>query len=490
MENEKKTLSYLVVVGGFLLALLKIIERSLSLIRLVVLARFLAPNDFGLMGVALLTLGLIDTFSQPGFRQALVQKKKNVNDYLNSAWTTLIIRGVVLAGILIFIAPFASEFFNAPEAVIIIRVIALALLFQAFTNIGVVFFQKELEFNKQFIFQLTGVLADFVVAVSLAVTTRSVWALVFGLLAGHFTRMVVSYIIHPYRPRFELNLQKISELFGFGKWVLGSSILIFLITQGDSIVVGKLVGVVELGLYQMAYRLSNMPATEITHIISQVTFPAYAKLQDDIPRLREAYLKVLSVVSFLAIPLAVSIIILGKEFTTIFMGKKWLPMVPVLQVLALAGLFRSIAATASPVFYAVGKPKLDTIWQIARLLIMAILLYPFVKLWGITGSASAVVVSVFVTLLGFCYLVINITHCDTRMFIVPVILPLISSLSTAVLVIVTKTIMPQIGIIQFLLLVIETIGVYFLTIYLLQRLFGYHIITLLKEHISLFNKRK
>ncbi|MCD6384439.1 lipopolysaccharide biosynthesis protein [Candidatus Sumerlaeota bacterium] len=490
MEDKKKTLSYLVVVGGFLISLLKIIERSLGLIRLVILARFLAPNDFGLMGVALLTLGTIDTFSQPGFRQALVQKKQNVEEYLNSAWTALIVRGLVLACVLVFVAPLAAEFFDAPKAVLIIRVIALGVLFQAFTNIGVVFFQKELEFNKQFIFQLTGVLADFVVAVSLAILTRSVWALVFGLLAGHFTRMVVSYIIHPFRPRIEFNLQKISELFGFGKWVLGSSILIFLITQGDSIVVGKLVGVVALGLYQMAYRLSNMPATEITHIISQVSFPAYSKLQDDISRLRDAYLKVLSVVAFLTIPLATSIIILGEEFTLIFMGEKWEAMVSVLQLLALAGLFRSVAATAGPVFYAIGKPKLDTSWQIIRLLCMAILLLPFVKLWGVIGAALAVVISIFVTMIGFSYLVIQITHCQPGRFITPIFFPFISSLIIAGVIFATKVAIPHIGIVEFLFLVAELIGIYLLMIYLWQSLFGYNIINLIKENITLFRENK
>ncbi|GAI54637.1 unnamed protein product, partial [marine sediment metagenome] len=195
-----------------------------------------------------------------------------------------------------------------------------------FVNIGVLYFQKELEFNKQFIYRASGTLADFVVAVAAVLILKSVWALVFGLLAGNFVRLIVSYLVHPYRPHFKLDLAKTKELFGFGKWILGSSILVFLITQGDDIFVGKLLGITFLGFYQMAYRISNAPATEITHVISQVTFPAYSKLQDNLPGLREGYLKTLQLTAFISIPLAGGIFILAPEFTTIFLGDKWMPM--------------------------------------------------------------------------------------------------------------------------------------------------------------------
>ena len=99
-----------------------------------------------------------------------------------------------------------------------------------------------MEFNKEFIYQLAGTLADFIVAISAVLILRNVWALVLGLLAGNITRCFVSYLIHPYRPRLNFALEKVKELFGFGKWILGSSILFFLITQGDDIFVGKLLG--------------------------------------------------------------------------------------------------------------------------------------------------------------------------------------------------------------------------------------------------------
>ncbi|RKY42346.1 MAG: lipopolysaccharide biosynthesis protein, partial [Candidatus Omnitrophota bacterium] len=350
LENKELTLSepFLLqraVHGGFWVFALRISQQLFRLGRLIILARILAPYDFGLIGIALLTVAILETFSQTGFQQALIQKKNNIEIYLDAAWSVLILRGFILFTILYFIAPYAAFFFNAPEAKPIIQVIGFAVLFQAFTNIGVIYFQKELEFNKQFIYKLSGTLADFVVVISVALILRSVWALVFGLLAGAMVRLIVSYLIHPYRPHLSFDLKKTKELFGFGKWILGSSILIFLLNQGDDIFVGKLLGATALGFYQIAYRMSNMPATEITHVISQVTFPAYSKLQDNIPRLREAYLKVLQLTAFLSFPIAGLIFVLAPDFTKIFLGEKWMPMVPAMQVLCIFGVTRALNAT-------------------------------------------------------------------------------------------------------------------------------------------------
>jgi len=388
--NSGEGLSQRVVRGGFWVFLLRITQQLFNFVRLVILARILSPNDFGLMGIALLTMATLDTFSQTGFQQALIQKKKDIKSYLDSAWTVLILRGFILFAILYFIAPYTATFFNAPEAKPIIQAIGFAVLFQAFTNIGVIYFQKELEFNKQFIYQLSGTLADFAVAISAVLILKNVWALVLGLLAGNFARFVVSYLIHPYRPHLTFDLGKAKELFGFGKWVLGSSILVFLITQGDDIFVGKLLGATALGFYQMAYRISNMPATEITHVISQVTFPAYSKLQENIPRLREVYLKVLQVTAFLSFPIAGLIFVLAPDFTKIFLGEKWMPMVPAMQVLCIFGVTRSLNATTGPIFQAVGKPSILTKISFVQLFFLAIIIYPFANVGKLVGISWAV----------------------------------------------------------------------------------------------------
>ncbi|NLZ53193.1 MAG: lipopolysaccharide biosynthesis protein [Thermoanaerobacteraceae bacterium] len=413
---------------------LRMLEQVLGVIRLIILARILSPNNFGLMGIALLAMSALETFSQTGFAQALIQKKEKTEEYLDAAWTFMLIRNIALFAILFLGAPYIAYFFEAPEASLLMRVIGISLLFGSsggiggFANIGILYFQKELEFNKQFIYRSTGTLADFVVAVSSAIILKSVWALVFGLLAGNIVRFFVGYLIHPYRPRLNFDFDKARELFGFGKWILGSSILVFLLNQGDDILVGKLLGATMLGFYQMAYRISNMPATEITHVISQVTFPAYSKLQDNIPKLREAYLKTLQLTAFISIPLAGGIFILAPDFTKIFLGEQWMPMVPAMRALAIWGLSRSISSSTGSLFQAIGKPELSTKLQLLRFLILGALIYPFTILLGILGTSLAVVLSALFVDPIAVYWALKAVHCNVFKFGKAIILPLIQTI--------------------------------------------------------------
>jgi lipopolysaccharide exporter len=408
--------------GGVWVFLLRIVQQLFNLARLIILARILAPHDFGLMGIALLTMATLETFSQTGFQAALIQKKENIRSYLDAAWTVLILRGLILLAIFYLIAPYAAVFFDSPEAKPIIRVIGLSVLLQAFTNIGVVYFHKEMEFNKEFKYQLSGTLADFMVAVSAVLILQNVWAIIFGLLAGNAARCVMSYLIHPYRPRFSWDLGKVKKLFGFGKWILGSSILVFLITQGDDILVGKLLGATALGFYQLAYRISNMPATEITHVISQVTFPAYSKLQDDIPKLREAYLKVLQVTAFLSFPITGLIFVLASDFTGIFLGEKWMPMVPAMQVLCIFGLLRAFNATTGPIFQAIGNPSILTKISLTQLIFLAVIIYPFTIKGNLVGVAWAVTFANFLCFILAFQQVLKITK-ESKKNIVSVMFP-------------------------------------------------------------------
>ena len=474
LTGPGKSLSQRVVRGGVWVFGLRITERVFGLIRLIILARVLAPHDFGLMGIALLTMATLDTFSQTGLQAALIQKKDNTDAYLDATWTVLILRGFLLFVILFFIAPYVAIFFKAPQAKLIIQVIGFSLLFQAFTNIGVVYFRKELEFNKQFLYQLSGTLADFIVAVSAALVLRSAWALVFGLLAGNVARFIGSYLIHPHRPHLSGDLRKAKELFGFGKWVLGSSILIFLLTQGDDIFVGKLLGATMLGFYQMAYRISNMPATEITHVISQVTFPAYSKLQDNLPKLREAYLKVLQFTAFLSFPIAGLIFVLAPDFTKIFLGEKWMPMVPAMQILCIFGITRSIGATMGPILYSVGKPKIQTKVSSIQLIAMGMIIYPLTIHWGILGTSLAVVIPNILVLVLITTEVRNIINAAYKEFFMSVSMPVIAVFAMFFAMFIKQGLLPSVSNISNFFIGLVLYGIIYLAIiYLWNRRKGH-----------------
>ena len=475
-----RSLSQKVVKGSFFLFAFRIIQQLLALAKLLIIVRIFSPAEFGLIGIALLTITALETFSQTGFQSALIQTKKDIKTYLDAVWTLLVLRGLFLYTILFFISPFISTFFETPDAKILIQIIGFSLLFQSFTNIGVVYFQKDLELNKQVFYQFSGTFTEFVVTIAAAYILRNVWALALGLLAGNMLKCILSYIIHPYRPHLCLDLEKTKELFKYGKWVLASSILVFLINQGDDIFVGKFIGVAALGLYQIAFRISNMPATEITHVISQVTFPAYSKLQEDLPKLREAYLKVLQLTAFFTFLIAGLIFILSPDFIQIFFGEKWLSIVPSIQVLVFAGLCRSIAATSGFLFYAVSKPNIDMRWQVIRFLILVVLIYPFANIFGILGVSTAVFLSIFMSNIGFSFDAIKITKCNIKTFITVILMPLLN-MSIVVLIVGVLKAFFDYGMLEFCILSCIGIFVYLIMTYVFDKFFNYGIKIIFKE---------
>jgi lipopolysaccharide exporter len=472
-HNELATtdsLSKKVVKGGVWVFSLRILNRGLGFIRTIILARLLAPEDFGLMGIAMLSISTLETFSQTGFQAALIQKNENIESYLDTAWTVSAIRGLILFLILFFAAPLIAEFFNSPQATLIIRVIAVYTLLSGLRNIDIIFFRKELQFNKQFFYEFSATIAALSVAITLAFLLRNVWALVWSGIAANLVKLIMSHIIIPSRLQFKFQWDKFANIFGFGKWVFASSILIFLLIQGDDIFVGKILGITALGLYQMAYMLSNMPATEITHVISQVTFPAYSKIQDDLPKLGMAFLKVLRLTTLFSLLFAGAIFILCSEFTIIFLGDKWMPMIPAIQVLCLFGVTRSLGATMGPILYSTGNPKIQATLSSIQLFIMIMIIYPLTRLWGISGTSTAVVIPNIIALILITMRIRDILGLRYINIIRTISVPCVATLSMLIVVFFIKEILfSTIDIWGFIILIFCCIVTYSAIVYHMDR---------------------
>jgi O-antigen/teichoic acid export membrane protein len=386
-QTENTSLFDKSISGSFWMLGARAGDRIFQLIRLVILARLLSPDDFGIMGILTLSLMILDTFSKFGLDSALIQTKKKIHAYLDTFWTFTIGRNIVLFVIFFLASDWTAAFFEVPDAAWAFKIIAFSFIIQALTNPGIVYFRKELHFKKEFAYLLSGTIVDFAVAIIAAIIFQNFWALILGYLAGSIVRLIASYLLHPYRPKLSFNQKRFMELFGFGKWIFIMATLVFLITSGDDLLVGKLLGVTMLGFYQMAYKLSNLPATEITNVISQVTFPAYSKMQDAKKTLQKAYLKTMQLTSFLSVPLSVLLFVLAFDSVLFFLGEKWLPIVPAMQILVLFGLNRSLAAGSGSVFLGTNNPKILTKLSLQQFILMAIFIIPATLWYGIIGTA-------------------------------------------------------------------------------------------------------
>lgn len=365
--------------------------RALQLLMLLILARLMGPGELGLVGIALLTLSAMRKFTNIGLNTALIQRREeDVDSYLNTTWLLEIGRGLLILIVLIASAPLIAWIFDTARAEQLVLAIAFSPVIVGLRNPGVVYFQKNLNFHKQFVYRVSGDLAQVLVAIGYALVWPTAWAYVVGFLAGDIVRTLLSYLLHDYRPQLSFDRSAAGDLIGFGKWITASSILYFIYGEGDDVFVGWFLAPAALGLYQYAYRFSNAPATEISSMITSVMFPAYSKVQDDTEALRSGYLKTLQLISFISFPMAFGILVVTPTFVRAFLGSEWTGMIVAMQILAMYGLLRAIGKTFGSVWKAIGRPDLITKLSALRTVLMALAIYPATAAWGIEGTALVV----------------------------------------------------------------------------------------------------
>jgi len=375
----------------------QVVSKLAGLIQRVILARLIAPHDFGLMGIALLVIGGFEAFSTPDLASSLIQKKGDIRDYLNTFWTCQIIRAVFVSIILITGAPFLANFFNSPSSANIIRFVSLGIILRAGINPGMVQFQKNIELRPRFIMISSASIAGAVISIIYAVIWENVWALVVGVIFSALVSCLVSYVLHPFRPKLELSVDKMIEMFKFGGWLWLAGILTFCVIQGDDLFVSRMLGISMLGYYQMAFWVANLPTTQITNVLNQVSFPAYSEMQSDSLRLTAGFLKTLQGTVIIILLYTIVLFLLAEPITVFVLGPQWKPMVPALKILCFAGFLRCISATLGPVIMAAGKPKLITVGQTIRLLVLAATIAGFTRRWGLQGASLSVVLSLIMS---------------------------------------------------------------------------------------------
>ena len=378
--------------SGLWMSGIKVSNRLFQILMLIVLARLLSPRDFGLMGIALLSLAAVKQFTQIGINAALIHNaQSNINSYLNTTWCLEAGRGLVLFLLLFLTAPYIAAVFGEPTATDLIRVIGLTPLVYGLRNPAVVYFRKDLDFHKEFAYQVSGGFVQFLVGVGYALISPTVWALVLAFLATEVSRTTLSYFMHGYRPWPAFDREKAWELIDYGKWIAASSIVYYIYSKGDDAFVGWYLSATALGFYQYAYQLADAPSTEISETVSSVTFPAYSKLQDDPARLRSAFLATTRFTAFLTVPMAFGIALIAPSFVQVVLGQQWIPMVLTMQLLALYGLLHALTRNFGSIWKAVGRPDIMTKLGVIRVICIAILIWPATARWGIEGTAFVVV---------------------------------------------------------------------------------------------------
>jgi O-antigen/teichoic acid export membrane protein len=378
---------------------------ALGIIRSVALARLLTPDVFGLMALALIVVRAIETFTRPGVAQALIARQGDFDDAAPTAFTLLVGRGLVIAVCLAAAAPFVGRFYESAQLGTVLQVLALSFVIGGFVNIHTIARQKDLDFRRlSYLAQITSIVGT-AVTIGVAWWLRSVWALVVGQLVTGLLNSALSYYFVGGRMRFGWNRAIARELLGYGKFIAASSIVLYVATEIDSAVIGKLLGHTELGFYTIAFTVAHLATTNLSKIAAKIMMPAYSQLQSNPAQLRSAYLRTYGFVTLAVLPASAGLIVLAEPLLFAVYGEKWLPAAVPMQVLAVFGLLRSLAAFAGYLFEGIGKPQLSMYMGVVRLVVIAPLIIPATMAYGLLGAAATVTLGMLVQwLLGLWYL--------------------------------------------------------------------------------------
>jgi PST family polysaccharide transporter len=348
--------------GGIKWASISMIAtRAARLITTVFLARLLAPEVFGLVAITNVTVELIRMLSEFGFGTAYVQRHYSCLEDDRRAANTIFWIGA-FTNVSLYLAataatPLIVSYFQAPEAAPLLRVLFLSLLLSIVGAVPRLDLQKRLQFKSLSLCEISQVCVYTVVAISLAFADAGAWSIIVGDLTSKVVVSVLLFRAAKWRPRFIFDGIIARELFNYGKFIWAFALLSGFGDAMDKLFVGRFYSAADLGVYSMAFVLIMFPVANISGIVNRVTFPLFSKLNHDSEDLREVFRRALAHVAILAFPASIGILAVGPLVVSVLLSPKWLPTIPLMNILTFYGLALALSSITGPVFQAIGKPN-------------------------------------------------------------------------------------------------------------------------------------
>jgi lipopolysaccharide exporter len=372
-----------VAVSGFgWQAVLKVGTAVVTIFKLFVLARLLGPKDFGLFSLVAITLGVSEALTETGINITILQSKNSILYFLNTAFVISIVRGLLIGVFMTVLGMWLGSFYHEPMLPMLITMAALVPIIKGFINPAIVSLQKNLMFFQDSAYRFSLILVEAVLSVLLATSLGSVSALVFSLIGASLFEVLISFVFFSQRPRFALVVNRAKEILSNSKGLTLSAVFSYLFQNADDAIVGKTLGTSTLGLYHNGYALGHKLTYEVAQATHHGTLPILSKISDDLPRSKRAFVKSMLVTLGLATALSSPLFIAPTFIVENLLSEKWLPVVPILPIMAAAGILSSFALGCYSLLIAQKKYFLMN----AHLGLTTLLMICFLLMAGTTGS--------------------------------------------------------------------------------------------------------
>lgn len=373
--------------SAILVVSLRWIDRLIGFVSTLILARLLMPEDFGLIAMASIVIGLAEAMLDVGVNVFLIQARNPTSDHYNTGWTVRILQGFLLFLLLSSASLFVAQYFGDERVQLVLVGLAFAGWIATFENIGVVNFQRDMRFTREFRYLFTRRIFGFFVTIGLALALRSYFALVIGTVMMRLFGVALSFWMHPMRPRFSLG--KISEMMGVSIFLMLKNIFMYVDGNFHKVVLGGGTNTASMGGYTVACEVADLPSSEVLSPINRVLFPMLTRARDDINEQLRIMNLTQGIHLLITIPVSVGLCLLADETVRILLGEKWVFVVGALQVVAFFNITSSVISAPNYLMMANGFFKVVMWISFVQLVLFGFAFY--FSPWPITMENVALI---------------------------------------------------------------------------------------------------
>jgi O-antigen/teichoic acid export membrane protein len=381
----------------------------------IVLARVLAPNDFGLVALITIFINIATVFVQSGLNTALIQKKDSDDLDFSTVFVASLGIAILVYTILFFSAPLISAFFNQETLTPVVRILSITLFIGVFNSIQNAYIAKHMMFKKLFFRSIGAVLISGSIGISLALAGFGVWALVYQQLSNILIAVIIMWFSIPWRPSFKFSATRIKSLFSFGWKLLCSSLLDVSFTNIRGLIIGKFFTPADLAYYNRGDTFPYIAISNINASISAVMLPALSSYQDDKIQLKRLMRRSIVTSTFIIAPMMAGLAAMAEPVVRIVLGDPWLPCVPFVQIYCIMYTFYPIHTSNLAAINAMGRSdiflKLEIIKKIMGLTLLIGSYFYFKSPIGIAyGALTGSLICTFINvhpnkkLMGYGYI--------------------------------------------------------------------------------------
>ena len=363
----------------------------LQFFTLAVLARFLSPSDFGLMGMIMVVIGFAQAFADMGISNAIIHRQDATKEQLSSLYWLNILAGVIVFCVVCISTPLVVEFYREPRLRNLLYLTAAVFLITPLGQQFQILLQRELKFDRLAKIEIATALVYPTVAIGTAITGFGVYSLVIGQLAATTAKIALLFVTSwpQWCPSFHFDKRDLKGYVSFGLYQMGERSINYFNSNLDYLLIGSMLGASALGYYALAYNLIIKPSTIINPVITKVAFPAFSLIQNQPEKLRKAYLKVLQFLASVNFPMMIGLAVVAPVAVPVVFGEQWKPSIVLLQILTIVGLLRSTGNPVGALLLAKGRADLGFKWNFCLMVTQIPGLYLGAKIGGPVGVAIA-----------------------------------------------------------------------------------------------------